>query len=66
MYIYMLTEENEVFTWHGKKAKWAVQWLKLPFPTQGVSVQSLLGELRSHRPCDPKPKHKTEATLQQI
>ena len=33
---------------------------------QGVWVQSLLGELRSLTPCGPKPKHKTEETLQQI
>ena len=28
----------------------AIQWLRLHLPTQGVQVQSLVGELRSHMP----------------
>ena len=32
----------------------------------GVPVQSLVGELRSHMPCNQKPKHKAEAILEQI
>ena len=28
------------------------------FPMQGVQVQSLVGELRSHMPCDQKKKTK--------
>ena len=31
----------------------AFQWLKLGLPVQGVWVQSLVRELRSHIPCDP-------------
>ena len=32
----------------------AVQWLRLCLPMQGVRVQSLVGELRSHRPRGQK------------
>ena len=43
----------------------AVQWLRLHLPMQGVWVQSLVRELRSHMPRGQKklPKHKTEAIL---
>ena len=41
-----------------------VQWLRLQVPVQGVQVQSLVRELRSHRAWGQKnPKHKTEAIL---
>ena len=29
-----------------------VQWLRLSLPLQGVQVRSLVGELRSHMPCE--------------
>ena len=35
-----------------------VQWLRLHFPIQGVQVQSLVGELRSHKPLGQKAKTK--------
>ena len=38
-----------------------VQWLELPLPVQGVWIQSLIRELRSHMPQGITPKHKTEA-----
>ena len=41
----------------------AVQWLRLRLSLQGVRVQSLVGELRSHMPQAKKIKHKTEAIL---
>ena len=31
-----------------------VQWLKLPIQMQGLQVQSLVRELRSHMPCGQK------------
>ena len=31
-----------------------VQWLRLPFPMQGVLVQSVVGELKSHMSCGQK------------
>ena len=34
----------------------AVWWLRLHLPMQRVRVQSLVGELRSHVPCDQKTK----------
>ena len=34
----------------------AVQWLGLHLPIQGVLVQSLVGELRSHMPRGQKNK----------
>ena len=34
----------------------AVQWLQFPLPKQGLQVQSLVGELRSHMPCGQKAK----------
>ena len=34
----------------------AVQWLRLHFPMQGVRIQSLVGELRSHMPHGQKTK----------
>ena len=40
-----------------------VQWLRLCLPMQGMRVQSLVGELRSHKPQGHKPKHKIEAIL---
>ena len=40
-----------------------VQWLRHRLPMQGVQVQSLVGELRSHMPRAKEPKHKTEAIL---
>ena len=36
----------------------AVQWLRLHFPVEGVQVQSLVRELRSHMPLGQK-KNKT-------
>ena len=33
-----------------------VQWLRVHLPMQGVQVQSLLGELKSHMPQGPKTK----------
>ena len=33
-----------------------VQWLRLPLPMEGVQVQSLVGELRSHMSQDQKAK----------
>ena len=36
----------------------AVQWLRLRLPMQGVQVQSLVGERRSHMPCGQKAKQK--------
>ena len=33
-----------------------VQWLRLRLPMQGVRVQSLVGELRSHMPRGQKTK----------
>ena len=33
-----------------------VQWLRLCLPMQGVQVQSLVGELRSHVPLDQQNK----------
>ena len=39
----------------------AVQWLRLHLPMQGVWVQSLVTELRSHMPPGQKPKkHKQQ------
>ena len=35
------------------------QWLRPCLPMQGVQVQPLVGELRSHMPFGQKPKHKT-------
>ena len=41
-----------------------VQWLRLQLPVQGVGVQSLIQELRSHMPhMAKKTKHKTETIL---
>ena len=37
-----------------------VQWLRLHLPMQGVQVQSLVRELRSHMPCNQKTKYKTK------
>ena len=34
----------------------AVQWLGLHLPMQGVLIQSLVGELRSHMACGQKTK----------
>ena len=34
----------------------AVQWLRLRLPMQGVQVQSLVKELRSHMPLGQKTK----------
>ena len=34
----------------------AVQWLQFPLPKQGLQVQSLVGELRSHMPRGQKAK----------
>ena len=36
----------------------AVQWLRLCLPIQGVQVQSLVREPRSHMPCSQKNKEK--------
>ena len=33
-----------------------VQWLRLHLPVQGIQVQSLVRELRSHMPCGQKIK----------
>ena len=33
-----------------------IQWLRPPFPMQGMWVGSLVGELRSHMSQGPKPK----------
>ena len=41
----------------------AIHWLKLHLPMKGVWVQSLEGELRSHRPGSQRTKHKIEAIL---
>ena len=35
-----------------------VQWLRLMLPMQGVRVQSLVGELKSHMPCDVAKNYK--------
>ena len=37
-------------------ASLAVQWLRLCLPMQGVQVQSLVGQLRSHMPRGQKTK----------
>ena len=34
------------------RASLVVQWLRLRLPLQGVQVQSLVRELRSHMPCE--------------
>ena len=39
------------------------QWLRPCLPMQGVQVQPLVGELRSHMPFGQKPKHKTSNTV---
>ena len=45
----------------------AVQWLELHLPMQGVWIQSLARELRSHIPHGQKTKnHETEAIWQHI
>ena len=41
------------------KTSLVIQWLELCLPLQGVQVQSLVGEPRSHMPCRQKAKHKT-------
>ena len=46
----------------GRRTFLVVQWLQLHLPMHGVSVWSLVRELRSHIPLG----HGTEATLQQI
>jgi len=38
----------------------AVQWLRLCLPIQGLQVQSLAGELRSHMPHGQKKKKKSQ------
>ena len=44
-----------------------IQWLRLHLPIQGLQVQFLGGELRSHMAWgQKKTKHKTEAVLWQI
>ena len=40
----------------GSGTSLAVQWLRLCLPMQGILVQSLAGELRSHMPCGQKAK----------
>ena len=41
-----------------------VQWLKLRLSMQGVRVRSLIGEPRSHMPCNQRRRNiKTEAIL---
>ena len=37
-----------------------VHWLGLYLLLQGMQVQSLVRELRSHMPCDQKKKNKTK------
>jgi len=42
-----------LFKQTNKQTNWTsleVQWLRLLLPTQGMQVQSLVGELRSHIP----------------
>jgi len=39
------------------------QWLRFHLLMQGVWVQSLIKELRSHMPPGKNPKHKTETIL---
>ena len=43
-----------------------IQWLGLHLPMQGVWVQSLIWELRSHVPHVQKPNQKAEAILEEI
>ena len=43
-----------------------VPWLRFRLPMQGVCMQSLIRELRSHKPQGQKAKHKAEAILSQI
>ena len=40
-----------------------VQWLRPGLPMQGVQVQSLVEELRSHCLTVRQPKHEAEAIL---
>ena len=40
-----------------------VQWLRLCLPMQGVRVQPLVGELRSHIPYDPKTKMQNRSNI---
>ena len=40
-----------------------VQWLRLHLPMQGLWVQSLVGEIRSHMSWAENPKRKTDAIL---
>ena len=40
-----------------------VQWLRLCLPMQGVQVQPLVGELRSHMPYDPKTKMQNRSNI---
>ena len=42
----------------------AVQQLRFHLPMQGVVVQPLVRELRSHMPHSQKAKHKTETILE--
>ena len=39
----------------------AVWGLRLRLPVQRARVQSLVGELRSHVPCDQKPKQRNRS-----
>ena len=40
-----------------------LQWLRLHLPMQGLQIQSLVREQRSHTPWDQKTKHQAEAIL---
>ena len=40
-----------------------VQWLRLHLPVQGVQVQSLVGELRSHMPQGQKTKTSNRSNI---
>ena len=40
-----------------------VQWFRLHLPVQGVQVQSLVGELRSHMPQGQKTKTQNRSNI---
>ena len=52
---------KDVVAWVGTSL--LVQWLRLHLPIQGLRVQSLFEEPRSHMPRGQKPKHIMETIL---
>lgn len=52
-----------ILKYNRRGTSFAVEWLKLHLPMQGVWVRYLVRELKSHMPCNQNTGHKTEAIL---